>query len=272
MARERTEKRQRLSAPEAQFDPGLEQRLVAAAWNEALAEITTGLAHDMNNCLTGILSMSDACLSQIDTQHVAHESLDLVKESAQKASRLIQQLMRVHHEKTGHRTYHDLNLVTSEAVELLKKVLRRRIELKTRLEARALPVYIDAVELRQVIVLLGLNAARSMPERGEIIFQTSWHPKPPGLRDFHGILPRKLSVCLTVSHSGGMSMPAQLASAFDLTDSIFTARQAFAGPLWAAKSLARKSKGAVSVESEDGKVTAFRLWVPQADLTEGAPS
>ena len=272
MARERTSKSERPSAPEAQFNPWLEQRLVAAAWNEALAAITTGLAHDTNNCLTGILSMSDACLSQIDSQHPMHESLDLVKQSAQKASQLMEQLMRVHHEKTGNRTYHDLNLVTSETVELLKKVLRRRIELRTRLETTALPVYIDAVELRQVIVLLALNAARSMLERGEIIFQTSMHPELPALRDFHGTLPRQPSVCLTVSHTGSISMPGQLALAFDLVGNDLTANQAFVGRLYPAKLFAVRNKGAISLESEDGKGTAFRLWMPQADFTEGAPS
>lgn len=265
---EQKSKRGLLPHPQAKLDPWLEQRVTAAAWNEALSAISTGLAHDTNNCLTGILSMSDACLSQIDSEHPMHESLDLVKQSAHRASQLIQQLMRVHHEKTGERTYEDLNLITADTVELLKRVLRRQIDLNTQLETAPLPVWVDAVELKRVIILLALNAAQAMPTKGKIAFQTLVHHSPPAPSDFHGILPRAPVVCLMIAAEAATAAVVKVASLLDPFTHAESATMEMAWRLHLAKQFVEKHGGAISAESLRGQ-GVFTLWLPQSDLTEG---
>lgn len=268
MARERKSKRKLPLRLQADSNSWLEERLITAIWNEALSAISTGLAHDTNNCLTGILSMSDACLSQLDSQHPMHENLNLVKESAQKAAQLIQQLMCVHHEKAGKRAHEDLNRVTSETAELLKRVLRRQIELNLQLETAPLPIYIDAVELRRIIILLALNAAQMMPAKGKISFRTFLYQRVVVLPHFQGIRPRPPSVCLSVADDAGTSAP-EATSPFDpVTD----ARPRAGDSAWrfrAAKRFVEKHEGAISVETKEGTGTTVELWLPQADFTEG---
>ena len=267
MARETKSKRKLPTRPQAELNSWLAQRLTTSAWHEALSVISIGLAHDTNNCLTGILSMSDACLSQLDPKDPLRENLILVQESARKATQLIQQLMRAHHEKTGKRAYEDLNRVTSETVELLRRALRRQIELSVQLEIEPLPVYVDAVELRQVVILLALSAAQAMHGKGQIRFRTSLRREAVVLRQFHGILPRPPSVCLTIWDDAAPGDMAQRPLLLDpLTDA---SRHDFATQLYMAKQFVEKHEGAISLETEKGEGTTIGLWLPQTDFTEG---
>ena len=264
MARERKSKRELPSRPRAELNSWLEERLIASAWNEALSAISSGLVHDTNNCLTGILSMSDGALSQLDAQHPLKENLILVKESAQKAAQLIQQLMRVYHEKTGRRAHEDLNRVTSETVELLKRVLRRQIELNLELEIVPLPVYVDAVQLRRVIILLALNAAQRMQTKGKIGFRTSLHQETLVLQQFQGVLPRAPAVCLSLADDAAAADQASW-----LIDPFTCDQSSDYDSAWrfrAAKQFVERHEGAISVESREGVTVA--LWLPQADFTE----
>jgi len=267
MAREK--KNRRASPPPARVEsnPWLELRLTACVWNEALAFITSGIAHDTNNCLTGILSMSDACLAQIDSGHPLHESMDLVKQSAHKATLLIQQLMRVHHEKTGQRTYEDLNLIVTDTAELLKRVLRRRIDLRVQLEGMPLPVWMDAVELRRTIILLVLNAAQAMETKGTLTLGTSTHVSIPSKCDLYGRSPRAPVVCLMIAADAPTLEVLQVASLFGPLADIGPNTAEIAWRLRLAKQFAEKYEGALTVEASHGR-RVVSLWLPQSDLTE----
>src|SRR5205085_11993940 len=78
-----------------------EARLLQSVWKETLGDLTPGLAHDFNNVLTGILTLSEAFLAQIDSKHTFHEGLSLIKQKALEASRLTHRIARLHQEKTG---------------------------------------------------------------------------------------------------------------------------------------------------------------------------
>src|SRR6185503_14774263 len=121
-----------------------------AVWDEAIAAIAGGFAHDANNCLTGIFSMSDLCLAQIEPQNPLHESLSLMRDSASQASQLLQRLTRLIYDVPGTRTYYDLNELTSETTDILRRVLGRSLNLQLNLHSEPLPVFVDAVELRQI--------------------------------------------------------------------------------------------------------------------------
>lgn len=246
----------------------IEKRLAAAVWKETLALLTMGLAHDFNNVMTGILSLSESYLSQIDPRHSFYEGLSLIKHNAFQASQLVHRIMHLHHGKAGNRTYHDLNEITKDAAELLGKVIPRRIEIKRDLAAESLALYVDAVEFRQVIINMALNAADAMPDKGQIIFQTSLHAELPALNYCQGTMPRLPAICLSVQDNGCGIKAHQLKSIFD---PFFTTKAMNKGSglgLYNAKLFVEKHHGAISMESGEGTGTTFRIWLPQADFTE----
>lgn len=116
--------------------------------------------------------MSELCLAQVDAQNPIHESLTLIHESAQQASLLLQRLSRLIYEVPGAATYHDLNSIISETADIIRRMLARNIEIVIELNPRPLPVFVDAVALRRVIIYLALNAAARVAKHGKLILAT----------------------------------------------------------------------------------------------------
>ncbi len=248
----------------------LEHRLAGAAWLEALSALTMGFVHDFNNVLTGILSLSDAYLLQISPEHPFHEGLTLIKQNAQQAGQQIQRLVQLHQGAPGGRGYQDVNTVVADTAGLLRKFTSRRIEIVITLAAGALPVFVDAGELRQTIIYLALNAVQAMPGRGRIVLETSQHGKPPALEHADGALPAGPAVCVAIMNDGAGTTPQPLDTIFEPD---FAARQLCQGlGRYNARRFAEKHRGAISVEPLAGGGMAFRLWLPQADFTEAEPA
>jgi len=151
--------------------PSSDERLLEAAWPKALSLITEGFVHDVNNCLTGILSTSESCL-QPSSATPGKEELTLIQECAQKANRLLRMLMQVHDEKPQ-RGLHDLNQIAGETFEILTHVFERRIGLESRIASEPLPIQGDAAELKRALILLALSAADAIPGTGKIKLGTS---------------------------------------------------------------------------------------------------
>lgn len=244
-----------------------EMRLASAAWKETLAVLTMGLAHDFNNILAGICSLSDTFLSQLDTSHPFYEGLGLITQNARQASQLVHRILNLHRGKTGLRNYHDLNEIASDVVDLLRKVVPRRIEVTAELSASA-PLYVDSVEFRQVIINLALNAVDAMPDRGQLRLQTSVHQELPELPHYRGIRPRLPCCCLSMVDTGCGIKSRHLETIFDPFFTTKTMSKGSGLGLYNAKLFVEKHHGAISVESTEGQGATFRIWLPQSDFTE----
>lgn len=245
-----------------------EKLLTSAAWKETLGVLTMGLAHDFSNVMAGIHSLSESFLSQIEAGHEFHEGLGLIRKSSLQASQLVHRIVNLHLGKPGERNYHDLNQVVGELMELVRKVIPRRIVIAPELAAAQLPVYVDAFEIRQVIVNLALNAADAMPERGRLVFRTARLVAPPATGRFHGVAPTFPCVCLTVQDTGCGIKPAHLDLLFD---PFFTTKSGSKGSglgLYNARLFAEKHRGGIQVESTVGQGTMFHVCLPEADFSE----
>ena len=245
-----------------------ERRLATAAWKETLGLVTLGLAHDFNNVLAGILGLSESFLTEVPPGHPFHEGLQLMRRSALQAAQMIQRIAQLHQGKTGTRSYQNLNELISGSVELLRKVIPKRIEIASSLEAASLPLYVDAVEFEQALIGLALNAADAMPERGRLMLRTSLHETLPGMKNPVGVTPRAPVACLEVEDNGRGIKPGILPFLFD---PFFTTKPMNRGSglgLYNARLFAEKHQGSISVESVEGAGATFRVWLPLADFTE----
>ncbi len=243
-----------------------EKRLSTAAWKETLAVCTLGMAHDFTNIIAGIHSLSESFLSDCVADHPFREGLGLIKKSSLQASQLVQRMVNLHVGQTGERNYHNLNEITKDLVELVNKILPRRIHTDTELCPTPLPVYLDVVEFRQVAINLILNAADAMPRGGSLTLRTSRHETAPVLENSKGTPPRLPCVCLTIEDSGAGIKQRHLASIFD---PFFTTKAKGSGlGLYNARIAIEKHHGAISVTSREGLGTSFFLWLPEADFSE----
>jgi two-component system cell cycle sensor histidine kinase/response regulator CckA len=194
--------------------------------------------------------------------------LSLIKKSSLQAGQLVQRMINLHIGQTGERNYHNLNEIANDLVELVTKILKRRIVVDTELDPKQLPVYLDLVEFRQVVINLMLNAADAMPQGGRLTLRTSRHETLPVLENVKGILPRLPCICLSIQDNGTGIKQRHLASIFD---PFFTTKAKGSGlGLYNARIAMEKHQGAISVISKEGVGTSFQLWLPEADFSESA--
>jgi PAS domain S-box-containing protein len=245
-----------------------ERRLLNMSWRENLGTLTMGLAHDFCNIMTGIVGLSETFEASLEADSSVRSGLGLIRTTAIQASQLAHRIRQIHQGLPGERNYLDLNEALTSLVEVLQKVLPRRVQVQTVLEQGQLPLYVDAVELQQVIVNLALNAADAMTERGRLTFRTARHEKPPMTENLQGTLPRFPLISLSVQDTG-TGIPARfLASIFE---PFFTTKPLGRGSglgLYNARLFAEKHGAAISVETKEGAGTTFHLWFAQADFTE----
>lgn len=245
-----------------------EKRLSTAAWKEALSVLTMGLIHDFRNVLTGIIGLSEAFQAQMEKDHPFQEGMALIKRNSDHAKEMIQRIFSLYRGEVGDRNYHSLNELVKDTVEIVKTVVPKRIEVMTELSSDGLPLYVDAVEMRQVLVNLTLNASDAMPNEGKLTFKTALHKTPPQIENLHGTMPNAPIVCLSVSDTG-MGIPARHLKA--IFDPFFTTKGMTKGTglgLYNARLFVDKHRGAISVETSEGEGTTFSIWLPQADFTE----
>lgn len=245
-----------------------EQRLSSAAWKETLGLITMGLAHDFSNSMAGIQGLSDSFLAGLAADHPFHEGLTLILRNARHATQLVRRIISLHHGKIGEWNYHDLNEIARDNVDLVRLTLPRRIEIRTELAPVQLPVYADAVEFRQVVINLALNAAHAMPEGGTLTFLTSQHDTLPPLDHIQGLHPRLPAVCLSVADTGCGIKAAHLESIFKPFFTTSALNQGSGLGLYNARLFVEKHRGMISVDSVEGVGTCFRVWLPLPNFSE----
>lgn len=245
-----------------------ERRLLNMSWRENLGTLTMGLAHDFCNIMTGIVSLSETYEAELDVTSSLRQGLNLIRSTASQASQLAHRIRALHQGSPGEKNYHDLNEIVTSMAEVLQKVLPRRIRVQTELEPGQLPVYLDMVELQQVIINLALNGADAMPNGGQLTFRTTRYEQLPAVANIQGQLPRLPIVALSLQDTGTGIPPSLLNSIFD---PFFTTKPLGKGSglgLYNTRLFAEKHNAAISVESAEQKGTTFQLWFAQADFTE----
>ncbi len=232
-----------------------QQRLDAASWAQILFRLTPGFAHDFNNVIAGVHGLSDTFLSQLEPGHPFREGLELVKKNTLQAAKLVQRLQQLHHVRPGERSYHDLNALTLDAAELLRRGFSKRYEIIAEAAPGQLAIHADTAALLHAILALAIHALDAMPEHGRLILRTRAHAQPPKVP------------------AGGASLsgPCVCLSVIDLKRSLTPSEstELLDSKLRHAARILEGQGGFLCVKSKRGDGTSLQLWLRQADFTEG---
>ena len=134
----------------------LNQELAQTHWKATLGTATQRLVHDFNNLLTGILSLSDAYLLRLGGDNPAREGLQLINQNARQAADIVLHIGGLFRDAPGRRSHENLAHLAGTAADMLRRILPKYSTLKVDCKQDTIPIYVDAIELRQVIVSLGL--------------------------------------------------------------------------------------------------------------------
>ncbi|MBW2666932.1 MAG: response regulator [Deltaproteobacteria bacterium] len=242
-----------------------EERLRQAQKMESIGRLAGGIAHDFNNMLTPILGYSTLSIRSLPEGDPLRENLVDIRDAAQEAADLTRQLLAFSRQQVLEMKVIDLNQVISEFEPILRRLIREDVDMVFRLDPTLESTHADPTQVRQIAMNLALNARDAMPEGGTLEFRTSnwcvdegdeWHRT--------GVKPGDY-VMLTVVDSGDGMDPETVRQLFE---PFFTTKEQGKGTglgLATIHGIVNQHGGHVSVDSELGRGTTFRILLPQAD-------
>ena len=257
----------------------IEAQLRQAQKLESIGRLTGGVAHDFNNLLTLILGYTGVLLAHRDAMDPLYITLSEVKKTAEKGAALTHQLLAFSRQQKLYPRILNLNSLVAEDEPMLRRIIREDIELTMELGPSLGLVRADAGQIHQVILNLVLNARDAMPRGGALKIATlNVHLAEGDAPPFPGMAPGPY-VLLTISDTGvGMSpeVHAQLFEPF------FTTKEQLVGTglgLSTVHGIIHQSGGYIVVDTEPGKGTSFRIFLPtvtapseEVGITEPSPA
>ncbi len=154
----------------------LEKKLARAQKMESLGTLAGGVAHDLNNVLSGIVGYPDLLLFDMAEDDPLREPIETIQKSGLKAAAIVQDLLTLARRGVAITGVVNLNEIISEYLdspEYVKlKSFHPKVNLETHFEVDLLNIKGSQVHLSKTIMNLISNAAESMPDGGKIIITT----------------------------------------------------------------------------------------------------
>jgi len=151
----------------------LEAQLLQSQKMDAIGQFAGGIAHDFNNLLTAISGYADLAAAQTALDGTLAHFLDGIRSAADEAASLTSQLLSFSRHDVIERRLVDLNELARGTAALLERLLRDDVRMHLELAERLPPVLGDAVQLKQVVLNLALNARDAMTEGGILAIETA---------------------------------------------------------------------------------------------------
>lgn len=243
----------------------LEEQLLRSQRLQAVGRLAGGVAHDFRNVLTVVRSSAELALAELPADHPAASELAEITAAAERANSLTQQLLSFSRREPGGRGPADLNQILEGMRSMLGRILGEERRLETDAAPDLPPAAIDPGRLEQVILNLTSNAREAMEPRQRFLLRTgSVQVGPPEGRPVLGLEPGRYLVLTAEDEGAGMDATT-LGRVFE---PFFTTRGETGGTglgLATIYSIVRQAGGQVSVQSQIGRGTTFRIYLPMAD-------
>jgi len=155
---------------------GLERKLEQAQKMEAIGTLAGGVAHDLNNILSGIVSYPDLLLMDLPEQSHLREPIRTIRDSGQKAAAIVQDLLTMARRGVTVTDVVNLNDILSEYLASPEhrklNTFHPAVHIDCHLANNVLNIMGSPVHLAKTIMNLVSNAAEAMPEGGKISIAT----------------------------------------------------------------------------------------------------
>ena len=241
----------------------LEVQFTQSQKMQAVGQLAGGVAHDFNNVLTAIIGFSDLLLANHRPNDPAFQDIMNIKQNANRAASLVRQLLAFSRRQTLRPQVLALGDVLADLSILLDRLLGEKVELELVYGRDLWSVKADLNQLEQVIVNLAVNARDAMPDGGKLTIQTrnmladeteqlSYKQLEPG--DY---------VLLEVLDTG-TGIPQDIQD--KIFEPFFSTKDVGKGTglgLSTVYGIVKQTGGFIYLESEMGKGTNFRIFLPR---------
>jgi two-component system, cell cycle sensor histidine kinase and response regulator CckA len=245
----------------------LEEKLARSEKMEAIGRLAGGVAHDLNNVLSGIVSYPDLLLLKLPPNSPYRKAVLTMQQSGQRAAAIVQDLLTLARRGVSVKKSVNLNKIINEYVNSpeFKKLVQfhPKVDVSTNLDFQLPQIKGSAVHLSKTVMNLVSNAAEAMPEGGEITVVTSPKKVTENIEGYYQTIETGDYVVLSISDNGTGIARSDLDKIFD--------------PFYTKKEMGRSGtglgmsvvwgtvedhKGFIDVNSIEGAGTVFYLYFP----------
>jgi PAS domain S-box-containing protein len=242
----------------------LEAQLRQAQKMEAVGRLAGGIAHDFNNMLGVVVGFAGLLLRDLPPESRAVARVEQIQKAAERATSLTRQLLAFSRQQVLQPRPVDVNAVVTDLDQMLRRLLGSDVEIVTSLAAGLAPALVDPSQLQQVVLNLVVNARDAMPQGGRILLETASTTLDERYCRPHPEVQPGSYVMLAVSDTGLGMDQATMARIFD---PFFTTKPEGQGTglgLSTVYGIVRQSGGHLTVYSEPGIGSTFRVYLPPA--------
>ena len=238
------------------------RKLTSAQHTESLGVLAGGIAHDFNNLLTGVLGSASLLLETVDARDL---SLVMgIRTAAERAAELCRQLLAYAGRGTTLVARVDLSQLVRETAQLVASTVNKRAALRLELTSGGASVNADAVQLRQVVMNLVINAGEAIGAAdGEITVRTGVVELGPAELAAAALAEDAAPgpfAYVEIADTGAGIAPADQHRIFEpFFSTKFTGRGL---GLAAVRGILRTHRGVLTLDSAPGRGSRFRVYLP----------
>ncbi|MFO1491485.1 MAG: PAS domain-containing protein [Kiritimatiellia bacterium] len=249
----------------------LQAQLRQAQKMEAVGHLAGGVAHDFNNLLIGIMGYAELCRDRIAPDHPIRGYLDEITHDAGRSAEITRQLLAFARKQTIAPKILDLNDAVGGMLKLLRRLIGEDITLAWRPGAGMRRVNLDPAQVDQILANLCVNARDAIAGVGEIALETGSVVIDEAYCASHPEALPGSYVFLSVSDDGcGMDKETQAR----IFEPFFTTKGLGKGTglgLSTVYGIVRQNNGFICANSEPGKGTTFKIYLPEIADEAKAP-
>jgi two-component system, cell cycle sensor histidine kinase and response regulator CckA len=241
----------------------LENQINQSQKMDMVGQLAGGIAHDFNNVLSAIMMANDFLLNAHKPTDPSFQDIMQIKQNATRAATLVRQLLAFSRKQTLRPQVLDLGDALSDLTMLLRRLIGEKVKFDPVHGRDLWPVKVDVSQFEQVIVNLAVNARDAMPDGGKLTIKTA---------------NVSAQECETLSYKG---MPVADYVRIDVTDTgtgippeiidkifepFFSTKEVGKGTglgLSTVYGIVKQTGGFIYVDSEPGKGTSFRIFLPR---------
>jgi signal transduction histidine kinase len=231
---------------------------------QAVGQLTGGIAHDLNNILTVITGTIEILAEGVADRPELLAITRMIDQAGARGADLTQRLLAFARKQPLQPREVDVNALVMEAANLLRPMLGEQVEVHLMLGADTSRALIDPRLLTSAILNLALNARDAMANGGELIIETGNVVLDDGHAAIHSDVAAGKYVMVAVIDSGH-GIPAGILD--NVFEPFFTTKDVGKGSglgLSMVYGFVKQSNGHIRIESEEGRGTTVRIYLPQA--------